>query len=114
MPPEPIACNLGAIPAAERPRYHALRAGIFRHVEDIRETADGFAFKLHDDGGTLVAVAEWITFERQCCPFLRFVVTVAATGPVGLELGGDAGVKDFLRLELGGALVTPERLVRAK
>jgi hypothetical protein len=35
--------------------------------------------------------------ERQCCRFLRFVVTVDADeGPVSMDLTGPAGTREFL------------------
>ncbi len=116
MPPNtPIACNLGAIPDAERPRYFALRAQVLAGVESVAEIDDGFALTVSAD---LVALAEWIAFERVCCPFLSFRLAVAGDGPARLELGGAEGVKDFLREEfsvLGATkLVSPASLVRGR
>jgi hypothetical protein len=111
----PIACNLGAIPDAERPRYFALRARVLAEVADVAETDDGFALRV---GADLVALAEWIAFERVCCPFLSFRLAVEGDGPVRLDIGGAAGVKDFLRAEfaeLGATrLVSPASLVRGR
>jgi hypothetical protein len=111
----PIACNLGAIPDAERPRYFALRAQVLAEVEDVVETGDGFALRV---GADLVALAEWIAFERVCCPFLSFRLFVEGAGPARLELGGAEGVKDFLRAELAAfgstKLVSPASLVRGQ
>lgn len=58
-------------------------------------------------------IAEWIAFERLCCPFLRFVVSVEGDR-LGLMLGGGAGVKEFLRLELAGGVYGPERLIKPR
>jgi hypothetical protein len=111
----PIACNLGAITDAERPRYFALRAQVLAGIEDVAELDDGFALRVGTD---LVALAEWIAFERLCCPFLSFRLAVEGTGPVRLELGGAAGVKDFLRAEFAvfgsTKLVSPASLVRGR
>jgi hypothetical protein len=80
--PTPIACNLAAIPDADRPRYFALRAQVFAAVERVSEVGDGFALHLAADRATLVALAEWIAFERLCCPFLSFrlAVVIAQAG----------------------------------
>jgi len=111
----PIACNLVAIPDAERPRYFALRAQVLAEVGGVAEIEDGFALHI---GADLVALAEWIAFERLCCPFLSFRLTIEGDGPVRLELGGAEGVKDFLREEFasfGAAkLVSPASLVRGR
>jgi len=113
--PPPIACDLGAIPEAERPRYFALRAQVLAAVESATETDDGFALRV---GADLVALAEWVAFERLCCPFLSFRLAVEGDGPVRLELGGAAGVKDFLREEFAAfgstKLVSPASLVRGR
>jgi hypothetical protein len=111
----PIACNLAAIPDTERPRYFALRAQVLATIDGVAEVDDGFALHV---GADLVALAEWIAFERLCCPFLRFRLAIEGEGPVRLELGGAEGVKDFLREEfssLGSAkLVSQASLVRGR
>ncbi len=113
--PPPIACALGAIPETERPRYFALRAQVLAAVESAAETDDGFALRV---GADLVALAEWIAFERLCCPFLSFRLAIGGDGPVRLELGGAEGVKDFLRAEFasfGAAKLVPSAaLVRGR
>jgi hypothetical protein len=45
----------------------------------------------------LTAIAETINAERQCCRFLRFVVTVeSGGGPLWLEITGPHGTPAFL------------------
>ena len=104
-----IACDIHAIPPAQRTRYETLRATVLAAARDTAETADGFAFRLGDDA-RLVALAEWIAFERLCCPFLRFTIEVDGER-VRVGIGGD-GVKDFLRAELGTTLLSASSLVR--
>jgi len=43
-------------------------------VQETRETADGFAFRLADDPPLFAAAAEWIPLERRCCPFMSFAL----------------------------------------
>ena len=48
------------------------------------------------------AVPEFVSLERLCCPFLTFTLDVAPDqGPLMLRLTRAAGVKDFIRAELG-------------
>jgi hypothetical protein len=108
----PIACNIEAILPADRPRYRSLRDRLFRLVEHVDEISDGYALQLRNDRDALPMLAEWIAFERLCCPFLRFVVTVDEQNRLGLALSGGAGVKEFLRLELAGDLHAPDRLLK--
>jgi hypothetical protein len=116
--PTPIACNLVAISDADRPRYFALRAQVLAAVESVADVGDGFVLHVGTDRAPLVALAEWIAFERVCCPFLQFHLAIEGDGPVRLGLGGAEGVKDFLREEftsLGAAkLVSAASLVRGR
>jgi hypothetical protein len=116
--PAPIACHLDAIPAPARPRYFTLRAQVLATLQAVAEIGDGFALELGIAHDGLVALAEWIAFERLCCPFLTFRLTIEGDGPLRLELGGAEGVKDFLRgeiAEIGGAkLLAPTSLLRAR
>lgn len=105
-----IACDIHAIPPAQRTRYETLRANVLAAARDTSETTDGYAFRLGDEVA-LVAVAEWIAFERLCCPFLRFTIEVDGREPARVGIGGD-GVKDFLRAELGTTLLSASSLVR--
>lgn len=118
MPTVPIACNLAAISEAERPRYFALRAQVLAAISEVTEIGDGFALQLQADRQMLVDLAEWIAFERLCCPFLRFRMAIEGAGPVRLELAGEEGVKDFLRAEFAEIgrtkLLSPASLLRGR
>src|SRR5262245_47440417 len=105
----PIACNIVAIPDAERPRYFALRAQVLAAVEAVTDIDDGYALHVRADREMLIALAEWIAFERLCCPFLRFRLVIEGEAPVRLDLLGDEEVKGFLREEF--AMLKSTRLV---
>ena len=93
----PIACNLDAISPSDRPRYDTLRAMLAAAAVGKRELPDGVAVHISTDRMPLVQLAEWISFERKCCPFLDFTIDVTSnSGPVWLSLRGRAGVKEFL------------------
>ncbi len=93
----PLACNLGAFTAAEKPRYRELRTMIAAAVISRRELPDGIALQVANDRIALAYLAEWISMERRCCPFFDFRIDVAReAGPVWLSLTGRAGVKEFL------------------
>lgn len=93
----PLACNLGAFTAAERPRYDALRHKVATAVIGKKDLPEGVALQIASDRVLLAEVAEWISFERKCCPFFDFRLDVARdSGPITLSLTGRAGVKEFL------------------
>jgi hypothetical protein len=98
----PIACNLDAISADDRPRYNELRSMLASAAIGRRTLPDGVAIHISTDRLPLAQLAEWISFERKCCPFLDFTIDVASnSGPVWLSLTGRAGVKEFLSQALG-------------
>src|SRR5580704_6012740 len=98
----PLACNLDAISASDRPRYNELRRMLAASVIGKREVPDGVAIKISADRMALTQLAEWISFERKCCPFFEFKIEVAPdSGPVWLSLTGRVGVKEFLAQTLG-------------
>ena len=99
--PEPFACDMSAIPAAERPAHHALTHRLVHQaLAELRELPDGFALRFA--GEERDAVARFVAGERLCCPFLRFDLDVAPEGgPVWLYVTGREGVKAFIQAELG-------------
>jgi hypothetical protein len=97
---ERFACAMHALNAGERARHHALLTELLASVADKRELADGYGFRFAPQA--LPKVAEWIGFERRCCPFFTFDLAVARdSGPLWLDVRGSAGVKDFIRAEFG-------------
>ena len=91
----PVACSLTGPELQER-RSSVLRK--FRGaVAEVKETEEGYAYRLPPDGAWLLEAATLVGFERQCCPFLRFQITVEpGGGPIWLELSGPPGTKEFL------------------
>ena len=73
-PSETIVIHAGELLAVpgESPRQRQsiiIRAG---RVEEIRELPAGYEFALRAETSTILAAAEFISLERQCCPFLKF------------------------------------------
>ena len=47
--------------------------------------------------------AEWVTFERRCCPFSNLQIEAEPNdGPVWLRMTGAQGIKPFILSEIGG------------
>jgi hypothetical protein len=93
----PLACDLDAISASERPRYNELRKMLAASAAGKRELPDGIAVQISTERMALTQIAEWISLERKCCPFFEFKIEVAPeSGPVWLSLTGRTGVKEFL------------------
>lgn len=95
-----FACNLKAISAAERPRYTDLMKRLRSAARDRSELPDGYAFKLDSKKVSLPEVAEWISMERLCCPFLTLQLSASGDQPDWLlKLTGPKGVKPLLEAE---------------
>ncbi|MEP6570286.1 MAG: hypothetical protein ABJC10_10980 [Acidobacteriota bacterium] len=91
-----IACQL-TDPDFQRRRSELL--DIFKSaLLETKELDAGYAYRFPSAGTWIAELAQLITFERACCPFLRFNMRLEpANGPLWLELTGPEGTKDFLR-----------------
>ncbi|MBV8514487.1 MAG: hypothetical protein JO260_04225 [Acidobacteria bacterium] len=95
-----ICCNMMAMTREERGRYEVLRAKLEAAVTSVEELADGYSLGLREGGLAPGELAEWISFEKRCCPF--FTLSAGEQGgSQRLQLTGPDGVKDFIRAEFG-------------
>lgn len=95
-------CDMSALSEEQRLRVMPLLARVRAAVRRVEELPDGYTFHLPSDAPTLDAVTEYVKLERLCCPFFRFRLEIEpAGGPVRLSLTGPAGVKPFIKDELG-------------
>jgi hypothetical protein len=91
----PIACEL--TPAEMTARRAALLPGLLGRAEERTSLENGFRWRFDASSELLTAVAETINAERQCCRFLRFVLTVEpGGGSLWLEITGPQGTPAFL------------------
>ena len=91
----PIACSLTGSEFQER------RNGLLRKVGaamlEVKELENGYAYRFPSNATWINELANLITLERQCCPFLKFSLQLGpGDGPVWLEMSGPEGTKDFL------------------
>jgi len=94
-----LACNPDAIRMAERSRYKDLITRLRTALKDRTELPFGYAYHLDLTSISLPEVAEWITLERLCCPFLSFQLDLEADRAIHLTLRGPNGVKAILQGE---------------
>jgi hypothetical protein len=91
----PIACNLTSAELQERRRTVLERAK--QAIVELKELDDGYAFSFPSSDAWLRELAALVDLERQCCPFLRFRITVEPDGgPLWLDMTGPTGTKEFL------------------
>src|ERR1041385_5075182 len=90
-----VACSLTTAELQERRR--SVLDVVRKAVEETVELKDGFAYRFPSNSDLIKQLATLVELERECCPFLRFRMTVeAADGPIWLELTGPKGTKEFL------------------
>jgi len=99
----PLACDMTAIAPDERPKHLATSRELFSRIEEFRELPNGYEFRLTDGPDLITNLAQFVSLEKLCCPFLNFVIEIQAEGgPVWLRLTGREGVKAFIREEIAG------------
>ena len=92
-----IACNPKAISAEQKPRHSALTKRLHTAARGTQDLPDGYAILLDSKAITLPEVAEWISMERLCCPFLIFQLSTSGNQTEWtLKLTGPAGSKRIL------------------
>jgi len=97
----PIACDLNAIPAAERDTHGARAQRLLcQDAAEVRELPDGYALRYSAD--VYEEVTRFIGTERRCCPFFTFALEVSPQqGPIWLRITGPAEAKTILQTALG-------------
>ena len=99
----PLACDMTAITPEQRPQHLATSRELFSQIQKFHELPNGYEFRLAEGPNLLSKLAEFVSLEKLCCPFLNFVIEVKAEGgPVWLRLTGRDGVKAFIREEIAG------------
>ena len=94
-----------AIPPDQRQAHLTTSKDLFSRIEEFCELSDGYEFRFVSGPDLIVKLGEFISLEKLCCPFLKFVIDVEADGgPVWLRLTGREGVKAFIREEVNGLL----------
>ena len=100
----PIACNMNVFTPLERESHIQTATQLFQSVQQIHEIEQGYEFIFPGESTTLIKLAEFISKERLCCPFLEFNIQLTPNyGTTSLLLTGPEGTQDFLREEFSEA-----------
>lgn len=95
----PLACRL--TDSELRVRKETVLRQAQQAVLEVKVLRDGYALRFPSEDRWLGELTRIIGLERDCCPFLRFRLTVEPNGgPLWLELTGPHGTKAFLEAEL--------------
>jgi len=97
----PLVCNMDVFTTEERENHMQSTAQLYQSVQDIRESKNGYEFVFPNNSEIIKGLAEFISNERLCCPFLDFTLKVSPNNePIALVLSGPEGTKEFLQSEL--------------
>ncbi len=95
MKEPPIACEL--TPAELDVRREGLLAGLLALAQERISITNGLRWRFAPTTEFLTVAAKTIDAERQCCRFLKFVLTVEpGGGDMWLEITGPEGTAEFL------------------
>lgn len=109
-----IACNPNAITPEQQERWLEVGTQLYAAVQEVQELPDGYAFRLPSTSAMLLLVAEDLTLERLCCPFIHFTLEIAPNGaPFWLRYTGGEGVKEFLRMSFEMSNLLNEQVAQA-
>ncbi|MEP6925897.1 MAG: hypothetical protein ABI954_15625 [Pyrinomonadaceae bacterium] len=91
----PIACTLSD--SAFRVRRNDVVQKIVPAIIETKELENGFAYRFPADDEWLLELAQFVIFERKCCAFLSFKLSIeSGQVSIWLELTGQPGAKDFI------------------
>ena len=101
----PLACNMGVFTSAQHESHIQTTTELIQAVQSVQEVGNGYEFRFPNETEYISKIAEFISNERLCCPFLKFTLNVVSNRePVSLSLTGPSGTQEFLRAEFSGAI----------
>ena len=99
----PLVCNMDVFTPAQRDFHIENTTQLMQAVQTIQEVENGYQFTFSSETEMITKIAEFISNERLCCPFLNFTLKVNSVDePMSLSLAGPIGTQEFLRLEFNG------------
>lgn len=95
-----LSCTL--LPAELQDRLDFLKKEVFSKVEKKEVLNDGMIFYFPDSQENTKMVMDFIAFERQCCPFFKFDLSILPFEKgIALKISGSRAVKEFLESYMG-------------
>ena len=97
----PIVCDMNVFTPVERESHIRATTQLFQNVQGIHEVERGYEFNFSNSNEAVIItqLAEFISNERRCCPFLGFTLRISPNKLISLLLTGPEGTQEFLREE---------------
>jgi hypothetical protein len=101
----PLVCNMGVFTPTQRESHIQKTTELIRAVQNVHKVENGYELTFPNETEFISRIAEFISNERLCCPFLNFTLNIVSNRePVSLSLTGPLGTQEFLRAEFSGAI----------
>jgi len=103
-PDTPLVCNMDVFTSAQREAHIQTTTDLIQALQSVQEVKNGYEFTFPNETEFITKIAEFISNERLCCPFLKFTLNILSNRePLSLSLTGPIGIQEFLRAEFDGA-----------
>lgn len=102
----PLVCNMDVFTPSQREAHIRTTTELIHAVQNVQEIENGYEFTFPNEADFIARIAEFISNERLCCPFLKFTLNVFSNlEPVSVSLTGPNGTQEFLLAEFDGAFI---------
>ena len=92
-----FACSINKLSADERAALSTAVHQLIDAKPTTKELASGYEMRFDHAGQLYTAATTWIEYERICCPFFAFSISLENNdGPLTIRLTGPKGVKAFI------------------
>jgi hypothetical protein len=99
----PLTCDMGAFTPSQREAHIQNTTELIQAVQSVQEIGNGYEFRFPSETDFISKIAEFISNERLCCPFLNFTLNIFSNNEqVSLLLTGPIGTQEFLHAEFDG------------
>jgi hypothetical protein len=96
---------MGVFTPAQREAHVLTTTKLIQAVQRVQDVENGYEFTFPSESEFISRIAEFISNERLCCPFLDFSLHVFSNQkPIRLTLTGPTGTQEFLRAEFEEAI----------
>jgi hypothetical protein len=96
---------MGVFTPAQHKAHIQTTTELIQSVQGVQEVENGYEFAFLNESELIIKIAEFISNERLCCPFLKFSLNIASNNEaISLSLTGPLGTQEFLRAEFNGAI----------
>lgn len=96
-----IACNMDVFTETERQNHYTDSKHILMQAEKVEELENGYALRHSYSPENFISIAEWITRENKCCPFMVFNLTLQPLEDdlkIWLKFGGSKQIKTYISM----------------